>query len=146
MMPSQAEVELPLLEVLRELGGQARPRDVYPRVTAKFPQLTEEDLTATLKHGERKWINRIQWTRQALVTAGDMGSPKWGLWAITEQGLNRLQAAAKDGTQLPRQAASATVSLVDLYETYDLQFRSKLLDKLFELTPRQFEHFARELL
>lgn len=146
MMPTQTEVELPLLEILCELGGQAKPKEIYPKVTARFPQLTEEDLAVTLKHGEQKWINRIQWVRQALVTAGDMMSPQRGVWAITDQGRKRLESVAHQQPGIRDEAVSPKVSLVDLYETYDLQFRAKLLDRLYELTPRQFEHFARELL
>jgi restriction system protein len=132
-----------LLEALVSLGGSARPKKIYPLVTAKFPQLTEEDLSATLKHGEKRWNNKIQWTRQALITAGDMESPERGVWAITEQGRKRL---AKNGPGPVERPSSAAASLVDLYETYDLQFRSKLLDRLYELSPTQFEHFARQLL
>jgi restriction system protein len=146
MMPSQAELEIPLLEVLQALGGQARAEDIYPRLSERFPKLTEDDLASTLKHGQRKWQNRIQWTRQSLVTAGDMASPQRGIWAITEQGKTRLKATSRDQSDLLKQAALPRVSLVELYETYDVQFRAKLLDKLFQLTPRQFELFARELL
>jgi restriction system protein len=143
MIPIQAEIEVPLLEALIALGGSARPRKIYPLVSAKFPQLTQEDLTATLKHGEKKWLNRIQWARQALITAGDMESPERGIWAVTEQGRKRL---AQNGPGPAERSVSASVSLVDLYETYDVQFRSKLLDRLYELSPTQFEHFARHLL
>ena len=38
------------------------------------------------------------------------------------------------------------LNLVELYEDYEAAFRSQLLDKLSELTPRQFELFARKLL
>lgn len=38
------------------------------------------------------------------------------------------------------------MSLVDIYERYELQFRSKLLDTLYGLTPTQFEHFGKHLL
>jgi restriction system protein len=146
MIPAQAEIEIPLLEVLRALGGQAPPNKIYPLVTAKFPQLSQDDLAATLKHGERKWINRIQWTRQALITAGDMASPHRGVWAITDQGRKRLEPEAKGDSKPTAIPLSATVSLVELHEKYELQFRSKLLDRLYELSPTQFEHFARYLL
>lgn len=146
MIPTQAEIELPLLEALDSLGGVSRPKDVYPLVTARFPQLTPEDLTATLKHGERRWINKIQWTRQSLVTSGDMASPGWGLWAITEQGKKRLHQDTQNEIETAKRVASASVSLVDLFETYDTQFRSKLLERLFEFSPIQFEHFAKQLL
>lgn len=145
MIPIQAEIEIPLLEALVSLGGEASPKKIYPLVTAKFPQLTPEDLTATLKHGEKKWLNRIQWTRQSLITAGDMASPQRGVWSITEQGRKRLQNGKASQSEGKR-AAVAMTSLVELYETYDDQFRSKLLDRLYELTPTQFEHFAKQLL
>jgi restriction system protein len=146
MIPSQAEVEIPLLKALCTLGGEAQPKNLYPLVTADFPQLTPEDLAARLKHGERKWINRIQWTRQALITAGDMASPRRGVWAITDQGRRRLEQESRGETEPTRHAFLASASLVDIYEKYEIQFRSKLLDRLYELTPMQFEHFARQLL
>lgn len=145
MIPKQAEIEIPLLEALVELGGQAKPKEVYLRVAAKFPQLTDEDLATRLTSGEKKWTNRIQWARQHLMAAGHMESPQWGTWAITEQGRQRVAQAGKTRPDALRET-STTSSLVDLYETYDLQFRSKLLDKLHELTPKHFEHFARDLL
>ena len=100
----------------------------------------------TRRHGERQWINRIQWTRQALVTAGDMASPHRGVWAITDQGRNRLEPKERDELASTKIPLAATASLVDLYEKYELQFRSKLLDRLYELSPTQFEHFAWHLL
>jgi restriction system protein len=146
MIPAQVDIEIPLLEVLEASGGQARPRDIYPLVTARFPQLTEEELSLKLKHGESKWINKIQWTRQSLVTSGDMASPQRGVWAITEQGRKRLEEQCKEQAAIPIRIAPSPVSLVDLYELYDSQFRSKLLARLYELTSTHFEHFARQLL
>ena len=146
MIPPQADIELPLLEVLEALGGQAKPKQVYPLVTSRFPGLTEEDLAAKLKHGERKWFNRIQWVRQSLITAGDMACPERGIWAITDQGRKRLRTSNGTSTESSRHAVTASVSLVDLYEKYDLQFRAKLLDRLYELSPVQFEHFSKQLL
>lgn len=46
--PRQVELELPLLEVLAELGGAAKPRDVYPIVAERFPELTSEELEERL--------------------------------------------------------------------------------------------------
>jgi restriction system protein len=92
-----------------------------------------------------KWDNRVQWVRQRLIDKGDMSSPQRGIWAITEQGRQRV---AENGGRASVEASPPPppVSLVEVYETYEAQFRSKLLDKLFELTPTQFEHFANHLL
>jgi restriction endonuclease Mrr len=117
VIPTQAEIEIPLLEALGELGGEARPKDVYPLVTAKFGQLTEEDLAATLNYGAKKfnkWTNRIQWVRLALITAGEMASPRRGVWAITEKGRLRLQHERRGDAEAGKHTVSASVSLVDL--------------------------------
>ena len=39
MLPKQRDLEVPLLEVLVEISGQGRPRDIYPLVAKKFPQI-----------------------------------------------------------------------------------------------------------
>ena len=144
MLPSQSEIEIPLLEVLTDMGGKALPKKIYPRVTAKFPGITEEDLAIQLKHGEKKWQNRIQWVRQDLIASGDMESPQRGVWAITEQGKQRVRNINRDGRDLTE--ITGNINLIELHEKYELQFRSKLRDKLFDLTPTQFEHFAKDLL
>jgi restriction system protein len=145
MLPSQAETEIPLLKALAQLGGEARPRDLYPLVTSLFPGITREDLELRLQHGERLWHNRIQWVRQRLIESGDMCSPQRGMWAITDQGRGRLN---EDGRASPlvQKLSAAPTNLVELYEKYESQFREKLRDKLHELTPTQFEHFAKRLL
>jgi restriction system protein len=54
MLPKQSDVEIPLLQVLSEIGGQGKPRDIYPLVTAKFTQIRDEDLAETLRSGTNR--------------------------------------------------------------------------------------------
>ncbi|WP_062350144.1 restriction endonuclease [Bacillus kwashiorkori] len=138
VMPQQSDIEIPLLQVLIDLGGQGRPKDVYPLVTKKFPELTREDLEEVMVSGVNKWTNRIQWVRQKLIDNGDMYSPQRGIWAITEQGRLRIQS--------PQENRPAPLNLVELYDNYEDDFKSQLLDRLHELTPRQFEEFAKKFL
>lgn len=91
MLPKESDVQLPLLQVLVEIGGEGRTKDIYPLVTKKFPKITEDDLNEQIPSGGNKWTNRIQWVRQALVSKGEMSSPRRGLWAITEKGRRRVQ-------------------------------------------------------
>lgn len=91
MIPKQKDVEVPLLEVLIEIGGQGRPKDIYPRVTKRFPEITEKDLAEKLKSGGNRWKNRIQFVRQALVVKGEIDKSIKGIWAITEKGRNRVE-------------------------------------------------------
>ncbi|MCX6640513.1 MAG: winged helix-turn-helix domain-containing protein [bacterium] len=90
MLPKQKEIEIPLLQVLVELGGEGKPEQIYPRVTERFPSLSKEDLQKTLKKGQIFWINRIQWARQDLVTLEQIDNSKRGIWRITEKGRERL--------------------------------------------------------
>src|SRR5262249_28593601 len=61
----------------------------------------------------------------------------------------RSEASGARGTGRVRGRETHRVRVrkpLDIYEKYELQFRSKLLDRLYELSPTQFEHFARQLL
>ncbi|MFA5365088.1 MAG: restriction endonuclease [Candidatus Bathyarchaeia archaeon] len=137
MLPKQKDVEVPLLEVLVELGGQGKTKEIYPCVTKKFPGIKDEELTETLPSGGSKWTNRIQWVRLSLINKGEMTSPSRAIWAITDKGRKRVE------TKGPTEP---TVNFFELYEEYETGFRSKLLDSLHELTPRQFEILSRKLL
>lgn len=60
MLPSQKEIEVALLEVLVELGGKGEPKNIYPLVTKKFPQIRDEDRAEVIPSGGNRWTNRIQ--------------------------------------------------------------------------------------
>ncbi len=98
-LPTQREIEVPLLRVIYDLGGEAEPKAIYPEVTKFFPSLSDQELQERLPSspGTRKWNNRIQWTRQALVQAGELDNPERGKWRITEKGLARLQRPNQNG-------------------------------------------------
>lgn len=143
MMPKQTDIEVPLLQVLAGLrAGQAAPSDIYPLLEKKFPDLTPQDLQEKLATGGSKWTNRVQWVRQSLVTKGEMSSPQYGIWAITDAGRVRIATA----TRSPTSSGPSPLSLVALHDEYLSQFKENLLERLLELSPAQFEHFARKLL
>ena len=149
MLPKRKEVQIPLLEALIEIGGQGKPRHIYPLVTKRFPQIREEDLADTLPAGHNRWINRIQWVRQDLVHLGEMDSPKHGIWRITEKGRQRLANLSKFPDHLQGDAGNLAVSppsFLELYEDYEAAFRIRLLESLQNLTPTEFEQFGRRLL
>lgn len=164
-MPSQGEMEVPLLQALHSFGGKALAQDVYKALTKLFPQLTEADLLEALPSGGNKWTNRIQWVRQHLVGTGEMASAGHGVWAITEKGIARLKtgaAPASVGTSsfgasnseagvapILSQLSSAPdtqANLEDIADDYLSSFKQKVLNKLQDLTPAQFEQFAGSLL
>ena len=163
MMPKQVEIEDPLLKCLEELGGQGRPPEIYSGIRKFFPNLTEADIDETLSSGGNKWTNRIQWTRQRLITKREMTSPSHGVWAITDKGRQRLgveglKSASTDASQesestsvqtsiAPAELGGLTsTNLEELADEYLSEFKQKILQKLQDLTPGQFERFAGTLL
>jgi len=139
-MPKQSEIEFPLLQVLIEIGGKGKPSIIYPLVSKKFPQLTQEDVQKTLSSGGNKWNNRIQWVRQRLVSLGEMCSPEYGIWEITAKGIERIKGISN------KEPNSQPKNLVELYEDYEQGIRTQLLERLLELSPAQFEAFSKKFL
>lgn len=91
MLPKQKDIEFPLLESLIEIGGEGKPKDIYPLVTKRFPQLTDDDLAETIKSGANKWKKHIQFVRLNLVLKGEIDKSVRGIWAITDKGRNRVE-------------------------------------------------------
>jgi len=132
---------------------KGKPRDIYPRMSKFFPNLTELDLAERLSTGSSKWTNRIQWVRQRLIAKGEMESPEHGIWAITEKGRNRLATASTLTTRRSAKLAKAEKTAVasipnleELAEDYLTAFKEKVVQKLADLTAGQFERFSAALL
>jgi restriction endonuclease Mrr len=153
--PRQVEIEVPLLHALVELGGEGRPRDIYPLVAKRFPQLTREEQEERLENypSTRKWSNLVQWIRQRLVDLGQVDGSQRGIWKITPAGRARLQGegASPLGTYQAQDSAARiapppVTSLRDLVNTNLQEIKTRLVSELRDLTPRAFEHFCKELL
>ena len=91
----QSEFQLPILQVLKELGGRANIRKVYAELEKKLgDQFTEKDLEPTSSNeNDICWKNNARWARQILVNEGLMApdSPR-GIWEITPAGREALKA------------------------------------------------------
>lgn len=99
-IPTEQQIQIPLLEEIAKVCGTARAKDLYLPVAAHFPQITEEDLRRKLPSGkEYEWRNKVQWARQQLVWKGELEPHvrgRRGTWSITEAGRRRLEANGKD--------------------------------------------------
>lgn len=75
----------PVLEALREFGGQARPEDVYHWVKDNV-EVSEEEVSSRTKGGQSKFENKVGWARFYLAKAGLIDGAKRGLWVLTAEG------------------------------------------------------------
>ncbi len=146
VMPTQRQVEIPLLQEVEARGGQARPKDLYARIAAHFPELTQEEMEEVFPDNpsNRRWDNQVQWARQRLIGKGELISPKRGLWAITQKGRERLRAEGQlDAGRTP---VADVRTLEELVEEHEAALRDRLLTLVKELDPYAFERFAKRLL
>jgi restriction system protein len=60
---------LPVIEVLKDIGGSGTSREVTDAVIEKL-DISEDELAATLKNGSSKIRNQIAWARMYLVNIG----------------------------------------------------------------------------
>lgn len=91
------KLEIALLEALIEIGGEANLHKVYPLVTKRFK-------TSEIPTGKGKWGKRINWTATALRKKGEMhaaGVTPKGIWAITEEGRERIPLKIEDTISPP---------------------------------------------
>ncbi len=128
--PSYRETEIAILSVVEEAGGSAKPSDVYPAVTARFPKLTDDDMRSALPSGGNRWANRIQWARQSLVVSGQLNRKPRGLWCITDAGRARLK---KEGSLAVRPASVTRVGESPVVELQQENLHRQLQKKLQEI-------------
>lgn len=143
-IPSEKDIEFPLLQELEAVGGKAKPKTLYDKVAEHFTQLTTADKKARHpKSGMKIWTNRVQWARQHLVNKGEIDASTYGIWKITERGRARLKVASRP---TPQRKALTLPTFSMLFERERQQIRAQLHELLMNLHPQQFEIFAGTLL
>lgn len=85
--------EMPILEVLYELGGSARMREVLDGVERKIGHLfgpVDHELMPS--GGDIRWRNTAQWARNSLVKRGLLraDSPR-GIWELADEGVAEVE-------------------------------------------------------
>jgi restriction system protein len=77
----------PVLDALRDLGGSARPREVYDWV-AKHLNVSDAKRSEANKSGESRFENDVAWARFYLVRSAYVDSSRHGVWSLSETGRN----------------------------------------------------------
>jgi len=72
---------LPIIEILKELGGSGNPSEVTDLIIERY-NISEADLDRRNKNGGSMVKNRIAWARFYLAKGGILDSSKRGVWSL----------------------------------------------------------------
>jgi len=75
----------PILQILKQSGGSGTTSEVIDRAI-ELLQIPESEQEVTLKNGQSRIRNQVQWGRLYLVRAGYLESSRRGVWRLTEKG------------------------------------------------------------
>ena len=163
----------PLLDAMRQKGGQARPREIYEAIAQKL-NLSEEERTVTNKNGYPRFENQIAWARSYFVKTGYLDSPSRGIWRLTDKGkeahldgpdidtiyrrVAEMSSLAKTGTEFETAAEPTPTTEVSTKDEESeviapspqtspySDHRPALITLIDSMTPAGFEEFCSELL
>lgn len=162
-LPQHFRYIIPIIEVLRELGGSGKSSEVLDMVIEKL-NIADEELEDTLKSGGSRIKNQIHWARMVLVKIGYIDSSQRGVWSLTEKGLrkdltrddlvqlykNRKKWATERGIKKKSGVQKMTPDTEGFCEGDDLSeevdYRIELLSILRSLSPAGFERICQRIL
>ena len=148
---------LPILEVLRDSGGSGTVAEVIDTVIERM-KIPESEQAVTLKTGQSRIRNQVQWARLYLVRAGYLDASKRGIWSLTDKGLTEdlshfdvlatFRVVQKVFQEEKKQEPSEGPSIDEAGEV-DIgpsDYRADLLRLLKSLPPSGFERLCQRLL
>lgn len=149
---------IPIIEVLKELGGSGKPSEVTDIVIDKL-QIPDQIVAETIKSGVSRVRNQIAWARMYLVKTGFLDSSNRGVWSLTEKGFKshltdedvydyfqqiRNKSPKKEE---PNNIIKDTIAENDeLEEIASIDYRTELLNTLQSLPSDGFERLCQRLL
>lgn len=88
----QGMIQLPLLEILEERGGKAKPGEIYDEIADRLnlDRSIRKDRKTAGEQDYAVFDQQVRWARQTLV-AKDMITGERGSWEITDKGRSKLQ-------------------------------------------------------
>ncbi len=155
----------PVLDVLKRLGGSARPAEVCP-IIAKDLSLPDAVLEERLDNGVSRFENQVHWARFYLVKDGYINSSRRGVWSLTEKGRTAARLSEGEVREMVRRVQETTarpeaveppptsaggaraiaIEELTLPEMPDATYREQLLATMKSLPPGGFERLCQRLL
>ena len=87
--PTHNQLMLPLLQEIEQLGGRAKPGQLYEILAERLAvpdDVVNETKTFADGNTHKLWERRVRWARQTAVLRGLLASPERGIWELTAVG------------------------------------------------------------
>src|SRR5713101_6289268 len=154
-----------VLDALRELGGSARPGEVYDWIAQRLG-ISDAERSEDNRSGASRFENDVAWARFYLVRTGYLDSSRRGVWSLTEQGRTagvlsdehigdiirqgQTQAApgpvATEATEEQLEEAVTQQAEETAPEDVPRGYRERTLEIMHSLPPQGFEQLCQRLL
>jgi restriction system protein len=154
-----------VLDALKELGGSARPGEVYDWVAQRMG-ISEQVRAEKNKSGASRFENDVAWARFYLVRTGYLDSSRRGVWSLTEQGrtgghlsdqqiaeiIRQVQAQEAPAAAAPQSTEEQLEKVVteqtetSVPEEVSANYREHALEMLQSLPPHGFERLSQRIL
>lgn len=155
----------PIIDSLRELGGSARPREVYDAIAVKLG-ISDVERDEENQSGSSRFENEVAWARFYLVRTGYLDSSKRGVWSLTDLGRETKPLSNEELGKIIRtvqsqkrpQSATTAQSDQELEQLVEVEtetpapedvlrgYREQTLEILLSLPPGGFERLCQRLL
>lgn len=151
---------IPIVEVLRDLGGSGRPAEVTDLVIERM-NIPETEQEVTNKNGGSRIRNQVAWARFYMVKVALLSSSQRGIWGLTEKGrdvkmdkdyvlkmfrdVQQKFTAERKARKVAEPNGTEDDTDVDSVDTGS-DYKSELLSTLQSLPPEGFERICQRLL
>ncbi len=148
----------PILQILKDSGGSGTTSEVIDRAI-ELLQIPESEQEVTLKNGQSRVRNQVQWGRLYLVRAGYLDSSRRGVWSLTEKGSQTdlatfdpyhvFQIVQKEFHAEKKKKKEIEEPFIDERDetsAEDADYKSELLAVIKSLPPSGFERLCQRVL
>ncbi|HBC89057.1 MAG TPA: restriction endonuclease [Lentisphaeria bacterium] len=152
--PQFLQYAIPILDILKELGGSAKPSEIIDKVIDKL-KISEKEQNEVNQNGQSRVKNQIAWARFYLAKDGLLDSSRRGVWSLTDKGRNaKLDPEEvyilfkRVHTQFEKNSNKNEVeSIPDETESIKIEsYKIELLQVLQNLSADGFERICQRLL
>jgi restriction system protein len=133
----------PILDALRDLGGSARPGEVYDWIAEhmRIPNATRAELHSS---GTSRFENDVAWARFYLVRTGYLDASKRGVWSLTERGRVSAMLSDEEIAEIIRVVQTQSQPDSQIPGATDAQIEQALAKQAEEEAPEEISRGYRE--